>query len=153
MGCGFSRWHLMPLGYLIPPHPVRKHCPFDNNLLSACLTSAPSAEISQPTRQCKHLWYQAPPSQTLASLRWQQLSCSRDSPFFSSPSLPSHFLLVLYRDIMSIYKEAPPGMFVVPDTVDMTKVCTLVGFGEIGAIKLEEPKRDYPVHIFGYIGE
>uniref|UniRef100_G3SYH0 Ubiquitin-conjugating enzyme E2 Z n=1 Tax=Loxodonta africana TaxID=9785 RepID=G3SYH0_LOXAF len=25
------------------------------------------------------------------------------------------------RDIMSIYKEPPPGMFVVPDTVDMTK--------------------------------
>uniref|UniRef100_G3UKZ3 Ubiquitin-conjugating enzyme E2 Z n=1 Tax=Loxodonta africana TaxID=9785 RepID=G3UKZ3_LOXAF len=29
--------------------------------------------------------------------------------------------MVLYRDIMSIYKEPPPGMFVVPDTVDMTK--------------------------------
>lgn len=54
---------------------------------------------------------------------------------------------------MSIYKEPPPGMFVVPDTVDMTKVCTMVGFGESGAIKLEEPKRDYPVHIFDYISE
>lgn len=54
---------------------------------------------------------------------------------------------------MSIYKEPPPGMFVVPDTVDMTKVCTLVGFGEIGVIKLEEPKRYYPVHIFDYISK
>lgn len=26
------------------------------------------------------------------------------------------------RDIMSIYKEPPPGMFVVPDPHDMTKV-------------------------------
>lgn len=26
------------------------------------------------------------------------------------------------RDIMSIYKEPPPGMFVVPDPQDMTKV-------------------------------
>ena len=74
-------------------------------------------------------------------------------PFFLLSLTPFHFLLVLYRDIMSIYKEPPPGMFVVPDTVDMTKVCTLVGFGEIGAIKLEEPKRDYPVHIFDYTGE
>uniref|UniRef100_A0A667I5Z8 E2 ubiquitin-conjugating enzyme n=1 Tax=Lynx canadensis TaxID=61383 RepID=A0A667I5Z8_LYNCA len=30
-------------------------------------------------------------------------------------------LLRIKRDIMSIYKEPPPGMFVVPDTVDMTK--------------------------------
>lgn len=28
----------------------------------------------------------------------------------------------LFRDIMSIYKEPPPGMFVVPDPQDMTKV-------------------------------
>lgn len=57
---------------------------------------------------------------------------------------------------MSIYKEPPPGMFVVPDTVDMTKVCNLVGFGcywEIGPMKLEEPKRDYPAHISDYIDE
>jgi len=27
-----------------------------------------------------------------------------------------------FRDIMSIYKEPPPGMFVVPDPHDMTKV-------------------------------
>lgn len=47
-------------------------------------------------------------------------------------------------------------MFVVPDTVDMTKVCNLVGFGgywEIGPMKLEEPKRDYPAHISDYIDE
>lgn len=30
---------------------------------------------------------------------------------------------------MSIYKEPPPGMFVVPDTVDMTKVGNLMGEG------------------------
>ncbi|EDM05783.1 rCG34624 [Rattus norvegicus] len=30
------------------------------------------------------------------------------------------------RDIMSIYKEPPPGMFVVPDTVDMTKIHALI---------------------------
>lgn len=66
-------------------------------------------------------------------------------PFFSPlpHSLP-HPLLVLYRDIMSIYKEPPPGMFVVPDTVDMTKVCSLLGVGicwEIGPLKLEESRR------------
>ncbi|NXK88611.1 UBE2Z enzyme, partial [Formicarius rufipectus] len=31
-------------------------------------------------------------------------------------------LLRIKRDIMSIYKEPPPGMFVVPDPHDMTKV-------------------------------
>lgn len=46
---------------------------------------------------------------------------------------------------MSIYKEPPPGMFVVPDTVDMTKVCNLMGRGQgnywkIRLIKLKEPK-------------
>uniref|UniRef100_G1LEK4 Ubiquitin-conjugating enzyme E2 Z n=1 Tax=Ailuropoda melanoleuca TaxID=9646 RepID=G1LEK4_AILME len=48
-------------------------------------------------------------------------------PLFSPlpHSLP-HLLLVLYRDIMSIYKEPPPGMFVVPDTVDMTKIHALI---------------------------
>lgn len=57
---------------------------------------------------------------------------------------------------MSIYKEPPPGMFVVPDTVDMTKVRNLLGVGvywEIGPIKLEEPKRDDPAHISDYIGK
>lgn len=48
---------------------------------------------------------------------------------------------------MSIYKEPPPGMFVVPDTVDMTKVWSLVawrvveGGRETGSQWLEEPKR------------
>ncbi|PIO24055.1 hypothetical protein AB205_0104250 [Aquarana catesbeiana] len=31
-------------------------------------------------------------------------------------------VLRIKRDIMSIYKEPPPGMFVVPDPHDMTKV-------------------------------
>ncbi|MED6282329.1 hypothetical protein CHARACLAT_030975 [Characodon lateralis] len=31
-------------------------------------------------------------------------------------------ILRIKRDIMSIYKEPPPGMFVVPDPQDMTKV-------------------------------
>jgi hypothetical protein len=53
------------------------------------------------------------------------LSPSRDFPLPHS----SYLLLVLYRDIMSIYKEPPPGMFVVPDTVDMTKVGNLMGEG------------------------
>nr|XP_048306605.1 ubiquitin-conjugating enzyme E2 Z [Myodes glareolus] len=44
-------------------------------------------------------------------------------PFLSSLFL---LLLMLYRDIMSIYKEPPPGMFVVPDTVDMTKIHALI---------------------------
>ena len=47
-------------------------------------------------------------------------------------------------------------MFVVPDTVDMTKVCNLLGVGVywgVGPIKLEEPKRDYPAHISDYIEE
>lgn len=51
---------------------------------------------------------------------------------------------------MSIYKEPPPGMFVVPDTVDMTKVCNLEGVGgywEIGPRKLEEPKRLSSPHL------
>lgn len=38
-----------------------------------------------------------------------------------SPSLPP-LSICLCRDIMSIYKEPPPGMFVVPDPQDMTKV-------------------------------
>lgn len=57
---------------------------------------------------------------------------------------------------MSIYKEPPPGMFVVPDTVDMTKVSNLLGgegYWEIGPIKLEEPKRDYTAHTSDYIDE
>lgn len=38
-------------------------------------------------------------------------------------TLPKCSLLSLNcRDIMSIYKEPPPGMFVVPDPQDMTKV-------------------------------
>ena len=29
----------------------------------------------------------------------------------------------LFRDIMSIYNEPPPGMCIVPDKDDITKVC------------------------------
>ncbi|KAG8140111.1 hypothetical protein E2320_002854 [Naja naja] len=35
-------------------------------------------------------------------------------------------LLRIKRDIMSIYKEPPPGMFVVPDPHDMTKIYALI---------------------------
>lgn len=54
------------------------------------------------------------------------LSISTLTLFFQEPHL-SPFLslslsVCLYRDIMSIYKEPPPGMFVVPDPQDMTKV-------------------------------
>ncbi|KFO05236.1 UBE2Z enzyme, partial [Centropus bengalensis] len=35
-------------------------------------------------------------------------------------------LFPLFRDIMSIYKEPPPGMFVVPDPHDMTKIHALI---------------------------
>ncbi|OWK50511.1 Ubiquitin-conjugating enzyme E2 Z, partial [Lonchura striata] len=35
-------------------------------------------------------------------------------------------LLRIKRDIMSIYKEPPPGMFVVPDPQDMTKIHALI---------------------------
>ncbi|XP_068920442.1 ubiquitin-conjugating enzyme E2 Z [Petaurus breviceps papuanus] len=35
-------------------------------------------------------------------------------------------LLRIKRDIMSIYKEPPPGMFVVPDPLDMTKIHALI---------------------------
>ncbi|XP_058676589.1 ubiquitin-conjugating enzyme E2 Z [Ammospiza nelsoni] len=35
-------------------------------------------------------------------------------------------LLRIKRDIMSIYKEPPPGMFVVPDPHDMTKIHALI---------------------------
>lgn len=41
---------------------------------------------------------------------------------------------------MSIYKEPPPGMFVVPDTVDMTKVCNLMGGGSRGIIGKLDPQ-------------
>ncbi|VFV18744.1 ubiquitin-conjugating enzyme e2 z [Lynx pardinus] len=37
-----------------------------------------------------------------------------------------HSSFSIQRDIMSIYKEPPPGMFVVPDTVDMTKIHALI---------------------------
>lgn len=56
---------------------------------------------------------------------------------------------------MSIYKEPPPGMFVVPDTVDMTKVCNLMGWGQgnywkIRLIKLKEPKTLFSFPLFLY---
>ncbi|XP_035260838.1 probable ubiquitin-conjugating enzyme E2 25 isoform X2 [Anguilla anguilla] len=35
-------------------------------------------------------------------------------------------ILRIKRDIMSIYKEPPPGMFVVPDPHDMTKIYALI---------------------------
>ncbi|KAJ3601327.1 hypothetical protein NHX12_032298 [Muraenolepis orangiensis] len=35
-------------------------------------------------------------------------------------------ILRIKRDIMSIYKEPPPGMFVVPDPLDMTKIHALI---------------------------
>ncbi|XP_043911329.1 ubiquitin-conjugating enzyme E2 Z [Protopterus annectens] len=35
-------------------------------------------------------------------------------------------ILRIKRDIMSIYKEPPPGMFVVPDAQDMTKIHALI---------------------------
>ncbi|XP_064172580.1 ubiquitin-conjugating enzyme E2 Z [Anguilla rostrata] len=35
-------------------------------------------------------------------------------------------VLRIKRDIMSIYKEPPPGMFVVPDPLDMTKIHALI---------------------------
>ncbi|XP_070704340.1 ubiquitin-conjugating enzyme E2 Z [Pempheris klunzingeri] len=35
-------------------------------------------------------------------------------------------ILRIKRDIMSIYKEPPPGMFVVPDPQDMTKIHALI---------------------------
>ncbi|TRY89997.1 hypothetical protein DNTS_001710 [Danionella cerebrum] len=35
-------------------------------------------------------------------------------------------ILRIKRDIMSIYKEPPPGMFVVPDPHDMTKIHALI---------------------------
>lgn len=38
-----------------------------------------------------------------------------------------HIVLSVCRDIMSIYKEPPPGMFVVPDPQDMTKVKSRTG--------------------------
>lgn len=41
--------------------------------------------------------------------------------FFVCSSVLSLFVCPC-RDIMSIYKEPPPGMFVVPDPQDMTKV-------------------------------
>ena len=47
-------------------------------------------------------------------------------------------------------------MFVVPDTVDMTKVCNLMGVGgfwEMGAIRLQKPKRDYSAHLSDYTDE
>lgn len=46
-------------------------------------------------------------------------------------------------------------MFVVPDTVDMTKVCTWRGLGVIGKWGPESWKslKDYPAHISDYINE
>uniref|UniRef100_A0A452ICR9 Ubiquitin-conjugating enzyme E2 Z n=1 Tax=Gopherus agassizii TaxID=38772 RepID=A0A452ICR9_9SAUR len=38
----------------------------------------------------------------------------------------ANFCFVFFRDIMSIYKEPPPGMFVVPDPHDMTKIHALI---------------------------
>lgn len=42
--------------------------------------------------------------------------------FKNSWELSLSIVVCVRRDIMSIYKEPPPGMFVVPDPQDMTKV-------------------------------
>lgn len=42
--------------------------------------------------------------------------------FKNSWELSLSIFVCVRRDIMSIYKEPPPGMFVVPDPQDMTKV-------------------------------
>lgn len=53
MGCGFSRATLDTIGisdFFFPPLPslpLRKQCPFDDNLLSACLTNTQLRFLSQ----------------------------------------------------------------------------------------------------------
>lgn len=67
---------------------------------------------------------------TVASGLLSQLHATSWDPTLSTdwdnekPSQPC--LLRIKRDIMSIYKEPPPGMFVVPDPQDMTKIHALI---------------------------
>lgn len=52
------------------------------------------------------------------------MQCDEFYPCFLKNIWKLSLSIVVYacRDIMSIYKEPPPGMFVVPDPQDMTKV-------------------------------
>lgn len=151
----FPGWHLMPWGSLIF-FPLSLSFPWGNNapLIIICSLSAWQV-LSWDFSANKTVQTFVVPSTTFSNPGLTEVITTvlfKGFPFF--PPLPHslpHLLLVLYRDIMSIYKEPPPGMFVVPDTVDMTKVCNLLGVGiywEIGPIKLEESKRLSSSHLW-----
>ncbi|XP_077391831.1 ubiquitin-conjugating enzyme E2 Z [Festucalex cinctus] len=63
----------------------------------------------------------APLTQVYAASWDPTRSADWDNEKTSQPAI-----LRIKRDIMSIYKEPPPGMFVVPDPQDMTKIHALI---------------------------
>lgn len=160
MGCGFSRVLSDATGISdfsppLPTRPLRKQCPFDNNLLSACLTSTQLSFLSQQDSAIicgtKHHFLEPWP-------HWgdKQLSCSRDSSF--PPSLtPSPTSSWCYTGIScpfirSLLQEC--SLYLILSTwLRYVTWWGVGGYWEIGPIKLEEPERDYPVHLYGYIDE
>ncbi|XP_026853741.2 ubiquitin-conjugating enzyme E2 Z [Electrophorus electricus] len=71
----------------------------------------------------------APPSLAGAGLLSQIHATSWDptlSTDWDNEKASQQCILRIKRDIMSIYKEPPPGMFVVPDPHDMTKIHALI---------------------------
>ncbi|OCT62149.1 ubiquitin-conjugating enzyme E2 Z-like [Xenopus laevis] len=66
---------------------------------------------------------QAPGTSPLSTSSMWDPSASAD---WDNERTSTQCLLRIKRDIMSIYKEPPPGMFVVPDPHDMTKIYALI---------------------------
>ncbi|CAL1589363.1 unnamed protein product [Knipowitschia caucasica] len=91
---------------------------------------APLASVSSPAA---HMALSAPLVTGLggagAGLLSQIHATSWDptmSTDWDSEKASQQCILRIKRDIMSIYKEPPPGMFVVPDPQDMTKIHALI---------------------------
>uniref|UniRef100_A0A1B6DKG1 Ubiquitin-conjugating enzyme E2 Z n=1 Tax=Clastoptera arizonana TaxID=38151 RepID=A0A1B6DKG1_9HEMI len=60
------------------------------------------------------------------NLDWDPLPNPRNGQSLLTTSTPRSTIFRIKRDMMSIYKEPPPGLFVVPDEQDMTLVHALI---------------------------
>ncbi|KAK2111734.1 ubiquitin-conjugating enzyme E2 Ze [Saguinus oedipus] len=122
--------------------PHTSHLPVETRPFRASVTPPPAfgaAPISPSPPNLARCCPQAPPIGPPSLFPWSRVSNTDTLSLLCLPltraSQPA-FLFSLFltfpphspfaRDIMSIYKEPPPGMFVVPDTVDMTKIHALI---------------------------